>query len=82
MKDMRSEECSLIYRKHLIRSRTKGIIFKLKQNSISGNQLELLVSFLKDRMQRVALTGQVYNWADVTVRVPQGSILGPLLDLI
>ena len=33
-------------------------------------------------MQRVALTGQVSNWEDVTVRVPRESILGPLLHVI
>ena len=44
----------------------KVSIFKLKQNGISGNLLELLADFLKDRKQRVVLNGQVSNWADVT----------------
>ena len=55
------------------------IIFKLKQNGISGNLLELWAIFLKDRKQRVVLNGKVFNWAYITAGVYQGSILGPLM---
>ena len=37
-----------------------GIIFKLKQNVISGNLLNLLSNFLRKRKQRVVLNGQNY----------------------
>ena len=37
----------------------KGIIFKLKQNVISGKLLSVLSDFLKDREQRVILNWQV-----------------------
>ena len=56
--------------------RHDGIIYKLTQNGISGNLLNLREDFLKKRKQRVVLNGQV------STRVPQGSILGPLLLLI
>ena len=60
----------------------EGIIFKLKQNGISGKLLSVLSDFLKDRKQRVTLNGQVTSWTGVHAGVPQGSILGPLLFLV
>ena len=59
-----------------------GIIYKLTQNGISGNLLNLLEDFLKERKQRVVLNGQVSTWKNINAGVPQGSILGPLLFLI
>ena len=60
----------------------EGLIFKLKQNGIYGNLLNLLCDFLRNRKQRVLLNGQVSDWSDVTAGVPQGSTLGPLSFLI
>ena len=59
-----------------------GIIYKLTQNGISGNLLNFLKDFLKERKQRVVLNGQVSTWKNINAGVPQGSILGPLLTLI
>ena len=59
----------------------EGIIFKWKQNGISGNLLEYLADFSKDEKQRVFLNGLVSNWSDITAGVSQ-AIVGPLLFLI
>ena len=37
----------------------KGIIFKVKQNGISGKLLSLLSDFLKERKQRITVNAQV-----------------------
>ena len=58
-----------------------GIIFKLKQNGISGKLHKRLHDFLINRKQRVILNSQVSSWANVKSSVPQGSVLGPLLFL-
>ena len=42
-----------------------GIIFKLTQNGISGNLLNLLRSFLNERKQRVVLNGQFLTGKNV-----------------
>ena len=60
----------------------QGLLFKLKQNGISGDLFNLLVSFLENRKQRVVLNGQFSPWANVNAGVPQGSILGPLFFLV
>ena len=60
----------------------KGLLYKLKQNSISGNLLDTITDSLKCRKQRVALNGQFSSWTSIEAGVPQGSILGPLLFLI
>ena len=54
-------------------------MFKLKQNGISDDLLNILSDFLRNRKQRVTLNGQSSSWTNVNAGVPQGSILGPLL---
>ena len=53
----------------------QGLLYKLKQNGISGNLLETLTDFLKDRKQRVALNWQNSLKTNIEAGVPQGSIL-------
>ena len=60
----------------------EGLIFKLKQNGIEGNLLNLFQNYLTNRKQRVVLNGMESNWGEIKAGVPQGSVLGPLLFLI
>ena len=55
-----------------------GLIYKLKQNRVSGDLLNLIIGFLDARKQRVVLNGQYSSWASVKAWVSQGSTLGPL----
>ena len=55
-----------------------GIIYKLTQNRISDNLLNLLEDFFKGRKQRVVHNGQASTWKNINAGVPQGTILGPL----
>ena len=56
-------------------------MYKLKSLGICGNYYGLIHSLLSDRHQRDVLNGQSSNWSHIEARVPQGSILGPLLFL-
>ena len=55
-----------------------GLLFKLKQNRVSGNLIRLIKSFLSDRVQRVFHNGKTSDWERTRAGVPQGSILGEL----
>ena len=60
----------------------KSLLYKSKQNRISGNLLDTMTEILNSRKQRVALNRQLSSWASIETGIPQGSILGPLLLLI
>ena len=60
----------------------EGLIFKLKQNGVSGKLLSFFESYLSNRKQRVALNGFYSDYAEIESGVPQGSVLGPLLFLV
>ena len=60
----------------------EGLLFKLKQNGVSGKLLEFFESYLRGRRQRVSLNGFNSEYSVIESGVPQGSVLGPLLFLV
>ena len=59
-----------------------GLIFKLKQNKVTIDLINILIDFLKERKWRVILNFQHSKWSNISAGVPQGSILGPVPFLI
>ena len=52
--------------------------YKLKNNGINGNALQLIESFLHNKCQEVVLNGQSSSWPSIRA----GSVFGPLFFLI
>ena len=59
-----------------------GLIFKMRQNGVSGQLLNVFQDYLKNRNHRVVLNGFQADYSTIESGVPQGSVLGPLLFLI
>ena len=60
----------------------EGLLFKLKQNGLSGNLSNVITDVLYQRKQRVFLNGQHSSWTNTKAENHQESILGPLFFLI
>ena len=58
------------------------LIFKLKQNGISGGLLKLFENYLHNRKQRIILNGFHSVYSLIESGISQGSVLGPLLFLL
>ena len=55
------------------------IIGKLKAYRFDKPPLQFLQSYLSDRQQRTKIGNTYSSWKDISLGLPQGSILGPLL---
>ena len=55
------------------------LIFKMRQNGVSGRLLKLFQNYLNNRKQRVVLNGFPACYSTIESGVSQGSVLGPLL---
>ncbi len=55
------------------------LYYKLACYGIRGDALKLLVNYLTDRSQYVEIDGALSDKSKLSIGVPQGSILGPLL---
>ena len=54
-------------------------IAKLHVYDFSTDTLEVLLSYLRDRWQRVKIDTTFSSWTQLIQEVPQGSVLGPML---
>ena len=59
-----------------------GLLFKLKQNGVSGNLFQLIKSFPSGRFSRVLFNGQTSEWVIIQAALSQDLILGAIFFLI
>ena len=60
----------------------KRLLEKCRGLGVEGKVLAWIGEWLWGRKQRAVLDGQAYVWAEVHSKVPEGSVLGPILFLI
>ena len=57
----------------------RRLLVKVRAGGVAGQVTSWIAKWLSDRKQRVAGSGKMSCWEDVSSGVPQGSVMGPLL---
>ena len=55
------------------------LLAELYADGFDKNALRLVKSYLSDRWQRMKINSSFSTWFELSLRVPQGSILGPII---
>lgn len=80
-----SQKCASIYcdlSKAFDCLRHDILILKLTYYGFKAKELDMMISYLRNRTQTVSVKGQTSFTGNIDIGVPQGSVLGPLLFLI
>ena len=60
----------------------RRLLAKVRASGVAGQVANWIANWICDRRQRVAVSGRMSCWDDVSSGVPQGLVLGPLLFII
>ena len=63
-------------------TRRKGLIYKIYKAGVKGMLLTILDSYLTNRFSRNLVNGYASKWFESNYRLPQGSILSPVLLIL
>ena len=70
------------FNKAFDRVRHRRLLSKVKAHGIGGKVLNWIRGWLTSREQRVQINGKKSEWGNITIGVPQESVLGPLIFII
>ena len=71
-----------VFKKAFDKGPHRKLLPKVRACGVAGQVANWIGNWLSDRKQRVAVSGRMSCWEDVSHGVPQRSVLGPLLFII